>query len=484
MRSFLFLCFTTLLFPTVFAQSPLLDSLQLIINQNKLDTVHANALFSLGVNLERSDLKRSTESYRTLLQMKHDPSFARIKGQAAIRLGGNYSAVGKVDSVDYFFGLAEEFLMEKPNDQKFAYNYYSGLGIHYNRIGNHAKALASYQKAASLDPSIIGLDNVAGLHINMANLYSGMDDQKSRMESSYKALEIFEKTQNKIGLAFVYNSLGSLYYSLKDYDQSEKNFLKSMDYRKLSGDRRGEAVVLGNLGNVFTDREDFEEAISYFSKAMEINQELGLKENVGLNLINLGKNYEKMKEYNLSLQYFQKAKDLLKEAGINKHDAIILADMGKLQRLLDQEKEAYQSLLAATIVASAQNNHSNSISAFKNLKDYYQAQGNYQEALEAQSKEYAHRDSLGIGVLQAQLKELESRYALDLKENEISLLKAEKELDRAELARRKANQNLIIAVFIYDFTWCTFGQQISDCRAYQKAVGSGENQKFHSKRPS
>lgn len=431
------------------AQTALLDSLQQIISQNNFDTTHANALFSMGVNLERSDLKMSIKTYRNLLGMREDPSFDRVKGQAAIRLGGNYSAVGNVDSVGYYFGLAETYLTARPDDQKFAYNYHNGLGIHYNRIGNHAEALINYQKAAALDPDIIGLDNVAGLHLNMANLYSGMDDQKSRMESSYKALEIFEKTQNKVGLAFVYNSLGNLFYSLKDYEKSEKNYLKSLEYRKLSGDRRGEAVIFGNLGTVFTDKGAFEDAITYLSEAMVINEELGLKENIGLNLINLGKNYEKLKEYSLSLQCFQKAKDLLKEAGIDKHDAVILADMGKLQSILNQQEEAYQSLLAATSVATGQKNHSNAITAYKNLKEYYQAQGKFQEALEAQTNEFAHRDSLGIGGLQTQLKELESKFALDIKENEISLLKAEKELDKAELAKRKANQNLIIAVFVF-----------------------------------
>jgi signal transduction histidine kinase/Flp pilus assembly protein TadD len=433
----------------VFSQSGLLDSLQAIVSQNKQDTLHAKALINMGFNLERSDLKRSTENYWSVLKMKNDPAFDKFKTNAAIRLAGNYSALGKLDSVNYYFEKAEALLQTNPNDQRLAYALYNGKGIHYNRIGKYDVALSNYQKAIGLDHQIIGQDNVAGLHINLANVHSSLNDQNSRMQSAYRALEIFEKTQNKTGLSFAYNLLGNVYYHLKNYDEAEKKFLQSLEYRKILGDKRGEAVVVGNLGNIYSDQGSFEQAISYFSKAKEINESLGLKNQVGENLINLGKNYEKMGDYESSLSHFQEAQNVFEIVGIKTYDAVILADMGKVQRLLSNNKEAYNSLLTASKIATNEKDYENAVTAYRNLKEYYQEKGEYQQALEAQSKEYAYRDSIGIGALQAQLKELESRYALDLKENEISLLKTEQELDRAELAKRKANQNLIIAVFVF-----------------------------------
>lgn len=440
---FIAMCFDT------FSQTQKLDSLQAIINQDKQDSLHAKALVNLGITLARSDLNRSTESYWAVLKMKNDPAFDKFKTNAAIRLAGNYSATGKLDSVDFYFDKAEALLQSNLNDQKLAYGLYNGKGVHYNRIGKYDVALSNYQKAISLDHQTIGQDNVAGLHINLANVYSSLNDQNSRMQSAYKALEIFEKTQNKTGLSFAYNLLGNIYYHLKNYNESEKKFLQSLEYRKLLGDKRGEAVVIGNLGNIYSDMGSFEEAISYFSKAKEINESLGLNNQVGENLINLGKNYEKMGDYESSLSHFQEAQNVFEIAGIKTYEAVILADMGKVQRLLSKDKEAYNSLLAASKISSNEKDYGNAVTAYKNLKEYYQEKGEYRQALEAQSKEYAYRDSIGISALQAQLKELESRYALDLKENEISLLKTEKELDRVELDRRKANQNLILAVFIF-----------------------------------
>lgn len=431
------------------AQTSLLDSLQRIVDQNKQDTLHIKALLNLGINLERSDLKRSTENYWAVLNMKNEPAFEKFKTNAALRLAGNYSATGRLDSVDYYFEKAEKLIEANPNDQKLTYALYNGKGIHLNRIGKFEAALSAYGKALSLDHQVIGLDNVAGLYINLSNVYKKMDDQKSNFDASYKALEIFGKTQNKTGLAFVYNSLGSAHYHVKNYEDSEKYFLKSMEYRKLLGDKRGESMVLGNLANVFMDIGQHQKAKEYFTSAMDIQQELGLKEMVGIQLYNLGRNYIEMEEYQMALEHFHRAQKVLKEAGVSTYDAKVLADLGKVQRLLSQEKEAYISLRSASEVAVQQKQYGDAITAFKNLKEFYQGQGKYLEALEAQSKEYAYRDSVGIGALQAQLKELESRYALDLKDSEINLLMAEKELDKAELDKRKANQNLILAVFIF-----------------------------------
>lgn len=453
MKHVVFFLMTSFILPLsiqeVMAQQAVVDSLQAFVNKKTLDTLHAKALLNLGINLERSDLKRSTENYWALLKMKDDASFEKFKVSAAIRLAGNYSAIGVLDSVDYYFDKAEKIIQLNPNDQKLAYTLYNGKGIHYNRIGKFEQALASYEKAIKLGHQAIGLDNVGGLYINLSNVYKQTDNQQANFDATYKALEIFEKTHNKTGLAFVYNSLGIAHYHIKNYEEAERYLLKSLEYRKLLGDSRGESMVIGNLANVFMDTKQHQKAQEYFTIAMEKQEGLGLKEMVGIQLYNLGKNYSEMEDYQQALIHFQKAQQVFKEAGINTYDTKILADLGKAQRMLSQEKEAYKSLIAASESAVNQKQLGDAITAFKNLKEYYQAQGKFKEALEAQVLEYAYRDSIGIGALQAQLKELESRYALDLKENEISLLKTEQELDRAELAKRKAKQNLTIVIFSF-----------------------------------
>lgn len=304
------------------AQTNVVDSLQQIIAQQKGDTIYAKALLHLGVILERSDLKRSTESYWAILKMPENQTFDKFKTNAAVRLAGNYSAMGVLDSVDYYFDQAELFLRSSPNDQKLAYTLYNGRGIHLNRIGKFEAALSAYDKAISLDHQVIGLDNVAGLYINLSNVYKQMDDQKSNFEVTYKALDIFEKTQIKTGLAFVYNSLGTAHYHIKNYDDAEKYFLKSMEYRKLLGDKRGESMVMGNLGNVYMDQAQHQKAKEYFELAMEMQESLGLKEMVGIQLYNIGRNYLLMDEPEPALAHFQKAQNVFKEAGISTYDSM------------------------------------------------------------------------------------------------------------------------------------------------------------------
>lgn len=430
----------------LFAQQPLIDSLQTIIDKNNQDTLHLKALVNLGIALERSDLQRSNANFLAALAMNKNPDFDRLKATAAIRLAGNYSATGKLDSVDYYFDLANKLIGDQVSNQRLVYALYTGKGIHYNRIGQREQALASYQKVLELDPMTIGQDNIAGTYINLANVYKQLGDEKATLDASYKALESFEKTQNKTGLAFAYNSLGTLHYSLKNYTESLNYLSKSLEFRRQLGDKRGEAMVLGNFGNIYMDLGEHEKAEEYFMGALEIQRQLGLKEMIGIQLYNLGKNSTGKGDYVQAVSYFEQAKTVLAEAGVSTYDAKVLADMGQAQQKLANEKEAYLNLKKATELASVGKRYSDAVLAFKNLKEYYQNEGKFKEALEAQDKEYAYRDSTGMNALQAQLVELESKYLLDLKENEINLLKAEKELDKLELSKRKANQNLIIAI--------------------------------------
>ncbi|WP_194777995.1 tetratricopeptide repeat-containing sensor histidine kinase [Pararhodonellum marinum] len=449
MKIFLWLGLTVVFISPGFSQSDLLDSLQQIVALDKKDSTHAKALYAIGVNLERSDLKKSTESYFNVLKLPVGPGVEKYQASAAIRLGGNYSATGQPDSVEHYFQLAKNYIDTYPEDQKMPYQYHNGMGVHYGRYEQYDQAFYHYHAAAEMDPSIIGEDNVAGVYLNLAGVYRIVEDQKRGMEATFKALAIFEKTQNKTGLAYVYNLLGTIFYDLKQYDDSEKNLLKSLEYRKVLGDKRGEATVLANLGTLMMDKGNYNGALKNFSEAMSIQETLGLKEMVGVQQINIGKNYEKMGEYQKALEFLKSAKTTLQNAGVNRHDALLLTDMGKVQRLLKQKEEAYTNLIAASQTVRDKKQYTEAVTAFKNLKEYHLEEANFKEALEAQSLEYAYRDSVGLISMQTQLKELESKYSLDLKENEISLLKTEQELDRAALAKRKANQNLTITVFVF-----------------------------------
>jgi signal transduction histidine kinase len=428
-------------------QSPL-DSLKNLVASQKADTVLAKALYELGITLERSNLKASSEAYALAMSLKAYPRQDYFSSMAAIRLAGNFSQSGVPDSADYYFKYAEAYLLRNPDNHKYAYNYHTGLGIHFNRLGSVADALFHYGKIAALDPEQISRDNIAGSYINISNVYAQINDLNRRAEALYQALEIFEQTGNLTGLAFATNGLGSVAYAGNNYEKAKSYFLESLDYRRQLNDRRSEGILLGNLANVYMSTGDYAAAERTFFEAMEINRLVGNQAVIGENLLNIGKNAAYQQKHEEAIAYFLQAKSKLEEVNIYRYEALLLTDIGKSYTALGRFSEANAYLDRAISLAEGKGDFKELLSAYKALQHLHYQRGDINQAYQAQSKVTTYTDSVGFYDTQVKLQQMESQYQLNKRDTEINLLLTEKELTTASLARQRANQNFILALLI------------------------------------
>lgn len=430
------------------AQNPArIDSLLFIVEQRQMDSTHLKALVDLGVFYERQNVQKASDYFKAAVELAQKLQNENLQTRSLIRLGGIYSSFAKSDSAQMYFEQAGEIVDRNPENASLSYAYHTGLGIHYLRIGRQVEALYHHSLASESDPEMVGLENIAGSFLNISNVYGQMGQIEKRQESVYKALKIFEEKQNKYGLAFCYNTLGNIFYDQKMYDKSLQYYQNSLEIRSLLGDKRGMATVLNNLANVHMDTDDLVKALEMQTRSMQINDSLGLKEEVAKNLINQGKIYQRKGALKEALDKFQESYALLQKIDIHTHDAFILAEMGRVQAQLNDKENSLKSLNLSIEEARKRKDLNSELNAHTFLKDVYLKEGMFKEAFEIQSREYALKDSLEGVNLKMKLQELETQYQVELKENEIALLKAEKELDKAALFQQKANQRLYVSVF-------------------------------------
>ncbi|MCC5932069.1 MAG: tetratricopeptide repeat protein [Cyclobacteriaceae bacterium] len=430
------------------AQNPgRIDSLKSIVEKQWMDSTHLKALHDLGIIYERIDMHKSSFYLKAAAVLAEQLQNDNLHARACIRLGGIYSSIADLDSAQICFDKAKEITDRNPENISIRYAYHTGLGIHYMRTGNNHDALYHHSLAAETEPDQVGPENIAGSYLNMANVYGQMGQNEKRQESVYKALKIFEQRQNKYGLAFCYNALGNIFYEQKIYEKAQQYYQNSYDIREKLGDKRGMATVLNNLANVHMDTDRLSEALAFQTRSMQINDSLNLKEEVAKNLINQGKIYQKKGALKEALDKFQEAYALLQKINIHSLDAFVLAEMGRVQSQLDEKDNAYKSLNLSIEEARKRSDPTSELNAHAFLKDLLLKEGKYKEAFEIQSREFALKDSLEGVNLKMKLQELETQYQVEIKENEIALLKAEKELDKAALFQEKANQRLYLSVF-------------------------------------
>jgi signal transduction histidine kinase len=428
------------------------DSMLNIVKKNLNDSIHARTLINLGIASERSDNVKARKYFKEAVALHENGVPGKWISTAYVRLASVYSSIGNRDSALHFFNQAKNYLDKHP-DKKALSTYLNGWGIFNHNYGNYAEALAAYERNAAMGEATIGKESMAGNYLNMSNVYARLNQASKREESIFKALALFEELNNEMGLSFCYNSLGNIFYEQKDYAKAEQYFQKSLAIRIKRNDKRGMAIAYNNLANVSMDTERFARALELQHEALKINEELQQQEEIGKNYVNLGKIYQKMNRLQEALNHFDRGEKIFKTLGITRHDAFISAEKGRIytqQANADQTRKALalQKLKESVAQAQASGELTSELNAVTFLKEFYVQEKNYEEAYKQLIRQHELTDSLEGKEVKLRISELETRYEVAQKENEIALLKAQQQVQEAELDRQRAKQTIIALALI------------------------------------
>jgi tetratricopeptide (TPR) repeat protein len=205
----------------------------------------------------------------------------------------------------------------------------------------------------------------------------GKSDYPQALEYSFKSLQQFTETGDKMGTAKILGDIGVVYWFQSDYPKalkyyfdalrlneeqgikneiaatlcnigivynSQGDYPKALDYmlkaNKIDeelGNKSGVAANLGNIGELYVNVSDTIKAVEYNSKAVQLNQELGDKNGMARNLASLGTIYVSKREYSKGLDYYFQALNLTRELGNKSALAIILGNIGNTYSTMVKE---------------------------------------------------------------------------------------------------------------------------------------------------
>ena len=158
-----------------------------------------------------------------------------------------------------------------PNYKDAHYN----LGIMFQSLGSHQKAITSYEKTIEIDP------NYKDAHNNLGIILQELGKYQEALTSYEKAIEIdpsFKDAQFNLGIVF--QSLGSHQKAITSY---EKTIEIDPNYKSAHN----------NLGTILQELGKYQEALTSYEKAIEIDHSyIDAHNNLGTLYKILGK-YEK-----------------------------------------------------------------------------------------------------------------------------------------------------------------------------------------------
>ncbi|MCX6306984.1 MAG: tetratricopeptide repeat protein [Bacteroidetes bacterium] len=398
-----------LLFPliSIGQNNRTIDSLVRALTTSTSDTGRCRTLNNLFVEYVRSDLKK-----------------AAFYNEQALKLAGN---------IHYAKGITE------------AINNRS----HLLRLrGKYDSAMLVLESAKPEFKALPDKIAYADYLSDLGSLYALKNDQKTALITLFEALDIYRSTGSNKNLALLYNRLGSIYQAQKQFDSTLHYFNKSLEINNATGFKLGSSVNLINIGTVYADKGDQVTAIKYFREAMELKVKLNDKHGIMKCLNNIGAAYMNTGKVREAILNHEKALALARDFNSNIDLALGYTNLG-----FDYQKENnYQRAIFYAGKGLALSRQLNDYKLIREssrvLFECYYSLKNFEEAYRYHVLFKQYSDSTVNENNLKEMAEIQTKYAVVSKQNEITALKSVKDNQELQIQTMRAWYSLAIGIFV------------------------------------
>lgn len=211
------------------------------------------------------------------------------------------------------------------------------MGLFTQSLNYHIKASELYRIGSDELPQAANLNE-------LAMLFLITKQEKEAKQSFLHALSIYQRFNNKKGIATTYANMGHYYEKTLNYDSAYVYQKRAMQVFESIGDAEGVAFVHENLGSIYEDQEQFDQAFFHFFKALDWFELAGNADMLIDAYNNVGDVYRKKGAYQQALQYTRKAESLAKKTKAYSRLSSAYRDLGKTYSFLKNTDSTFHYL--------------------------------------------------------------------------------------------------------------------------------------------
>lgn len=240
-----------------FSQNKLIDSLNVLVKNDKTDSAKVDHLNSLA---------------------------------------WQYLMIGNADSA---IDLANRVLQitssfQKSEQAKVCVHTYGYLGMAFSDKGNFSTSLTNFFKALNIAEELNDKKTIASNSGNIGSVYGRIGEFDKALEYFFKALKIGEETKNKKTIANNLGNIGNIYDYKNDFPKALEYYFKALELQKELNSKSGIGANLGNIGLVYQNMGEFEKAITYYFQALTLSKQRGDQRGITIWNGNIGSLYLEM----------------------------------------------------------------------------------------------------------------------------------------------------------------------------------------------
>lgn len=180
---------------------------------------------------------------------------------------------------------------------------------------------------------------------NIATAYTLLNNNYKALKNLLLSLELAEKINNDFLIVNRLNNISKAYLNLKDDVKAFEFTLKALRISKTNNNISGTASSFENLGDIYYSLDDIENAISRYKLSLNSYEKLENKLQAGIVLEKIGKMYIIQNNNEEALKFYLEASENFEK--INNHEVLIKSYnvISSLYQTLGNDKDAYDYYL-------------------------------------------------------------------------------------------------------------------------------------------
>lgn len=330
-----------------------------------------------------------------------------------IELLSEIELVNVQKSIDLSLNLFNENLTDEQVDklnEQLASSYYH-IGDYENAILTNRKLIQT--KTLSNDSSLHATYNELG------KIYANKGEYDSSTVYFIKALEETERIKNKEGQAFYSNNVGIVFDLIGVYDKALEYYFKSLKIKEENGMTEALPASYTNIGIVYFNLEDYDNSIFYHQKALEGNINLNKTSSVATSKNNIGFAYVYKEDYKTAIKYLNEAYNLRKELEDTRGVAQTSINLARAYVHTNLDSANYYSNIGEELSIQLESNKL-LVQSYEIHSEVAEKQQDFPLALELLKKQLELKEKINDADVLKSITELEAKYNLLAKENEIN----------------------------------------------------------------
>jgi tetratricopeptide (TPR) repeat protein len=274
-----------------------------------------------------------------------------------------------------------EALSGKLNYQKGLADSYVYEGVVYMLTSQHEKSLGSYEKALEIYLRQKNKVGISMAYMNIATANQKLNHLEEAILNYEKAGTIYRETGDSVGVSSIYNNIALIRRGEGDLVVAMEYHMKALRILEENNASNELANTFNNIAVIYADQDDTVNAIGYFKRAYTMHLETENLQGAGNASNNIGTIYLDHGNNDSALVYYEFALNHYERMGNANGLTVVYQNVGNVYNNLEQHEKGLDYYLKALAIAKQIQENESLASLYLNIGRGFSRLENHQQSI-------------------------------------------------------------------------------------------------------